>query len=705
MKKLLSSMLVLTLITSVGYGATTIIVDPAHQDDKGLALALKALGDVLASGKVVFAAGGELPATGDVVTLGIADAQASDWQAPDPDAYRIRVRKQGDRRVVAVQAAGKRGLMFGTFKLAEEMRLGGDLDEGVSRHSPAFPMRMYSELGQLLNIPDLNYYSDEAPYVNEERLKREIAEAKQLVDHVASLGFNTITFLHVNAEDYIDYRHLDKEIYPADSRHRQRSPVFCRYLKELCDYAHERHLEIYLQLYEFQYPQELNKKYNLDLRGPDMEKIISAKCRELFERVPLDGLVITPTESHPRCGYKSANLWKRYGLEGAGRMLSLYHKACQASGARAVFRLWRVTTNAEGAKQAAAHIPTDAMFSVKNTGSDFWLNYPLTDVVTQDVGEVYPLMVVFDPFRQYDGWGSAFCYMEKYGRRMRLCSQHSVQAINAWGAWSPGCIWPTFEPGYLRSGGKHVPWAGFWNDFRVFTRGFSAGQANVYLMARLAWESEADPREVARDFVHLHLGAANAAAGAEALMATEAAWAEMYPGERRSTVSPVYFKWAMVFGPRKRDMDTFYKNYSLPKLLDSNRHALERIEAMESSFAETDRSAAPDKEVYDRFARAIDLTAVTIRTYCLYREWFWRGRATKQLQGEAQEKNAQRLRKVHAELQDLIRDDWSDHPLESSYWRITYRHGGEPEVHKRGVFPRWWIFDCTLEKLVNGENK
>ena len=66
------------------------------------------------------------------------------------------------------------------------------------------------------------------------------------------------------------------------------------------------------------------------------------------------------------------------------------------------------------------------MFSVKNTGGDFWLNSPLTDIVTNGLGREQPLMVVFDTFRQYDGWSRAFCFVQQWGQRVRLCKENGV---------------------------------------------------------------------------------------------------------------------------------------------------------------------------------------------------------------------------------------------------------------------------------------
>ncbi|NQU52217.1 MAG: hypothetical protein HQ522_06720 [Bacteroidetes bacterium] len=675
-----------------------IIVPSPMKNDEGLSLAIEDLRNSLNSVKVVFVDNEKVPRKGDLIILGgaAADAAISPWKAPDNESYRIMPSGDKNRRVVAIQAESNRGLMYGALKLSEQIKLGKDPYQVELEESPGFPLRMFSEEGQLLDLPDLNYYSDKSPYVNEVRLKSEIDEAKILVDNVVKLGFNAITFLHVNFEDYIDYKYLDKTIYPENSIHRKRSAVFCNYMNELCDYAHNRHIDIYLQLYEFQYPPEFEGLYTIDLQSPDIENIISAKCKELYERVDLDGLVITPNESHPRCGYRSVHLWEKYGQSGAGRMLTLYHNACAESGKRAIFRLWRIATSAGGAKETAWNIPKGAMFSVKNTGGDFWLNFPLTNIVTDDLGKEYPVMIVFDPFRQYDGWSRTFCYMKKYGERIKTCHEHSISAINAWGSWAPGCIWPTREPDYLRGVQEDVAWAGYWNMFRIFTRGFTAGQSNVYLLGRLMWNPDADPFEVAQDFAHIHLGEPNAKAAAEALMCTQDAWYEFYSIPKSNSA---YLSWASIFGPRK--IEETYKSSTMQEILEGNKRALEQVDRMNEYFDKTDRDAAPDKIVYDSFNKAIDLTTVTLKSFYLFRECWWRNRAAKDLQGDAKDKNASALSQALSELRSLIDNDWSNFPVEASYWRITYKYGGEPYVMKRDVFPYWWISNTTMDLMIS----
>jgi len=687
-----------------------ILIPGEARNDEGLKRAAEDLKRLIVDSSIVFREPSVSLPEGDLLLLGRPPEVASVQLAPmKSEAFRIRPGGIVGRRSVVVEG-DERGVMCGAFRLAERIRLGADPFAVAMECSPDFPMRMFSEEGQLLDLPDRNYYAEDVPFVDLDRMDKEIEEAKRLVDHVARLGFNAITFLHVNCEDYIDYRYLDEPIYAEDDRHLVRSPVFCRYMTDLCDYAHARHLDVFLQLYEIQYPPKVDELYGIDLESPHIERIISAKCKELFERVPLDGLVITPTESHPRCGYRSKHLWAKEGRgrRGAGRMLTLYHEACQAVGKKAIFRLWRIAGSAEGVRSACQSIPEKAMISVKNTGGDFWINSPLTDIVTAGVGQEQPLMVVFDAFRQYDGWSRTFCYMKQWGERIRLCRDNGVLAVNVWGAWSPGCIWPDFEPGYMKNPdgtdqtGPPVAWAGHWSAFRMLTQGFTPGQSNVYLLSHLSWDADADPKQIAKEFASIHLGAENAGAGTEALMQTQDAWRELYPGSSPGAVAhPVYMKWTMVFGPREDLIQAAYDRFSLQEMMASNSRAMQYVDAMESAFARIDRSKAPDPLMYERFAQGIDKTVLTLRSLLLFREFWWRNRADLDLEGRDKASNAERREDLRSKLAKLC-DDWAKYPEEAGAWRMTTRYG-EPCVYSKNAFPYWWPRggDSTLEGILN----
>jgi hypothetical protein len=675
-----------------------IVAPKSAEADAGWILAMNELADALKRTDdavlLRFGAPSAPTADTDLIVVGPRNTAGSEaWRPLVDEGFRIRPIATRAHRSLAVEGDA-RGVMYGLFKLAEVIRLGQDPWKLHLAEAPAFPIRMFSEQGQLLDLPDIAYYSDKPPYVNEQQLRAEIDEAKRLIEHVVRLGFNTITLLHVSCEEYIDYRYLGKRIYGEDDRHRARSPVFCRYLTELCDYAHARHVDVFLQFYEFQYPPKIQASYNLALDGPHIERIINAKMRELFERVPLDGLVITPTEAHPRCGYVARRLWEGKGRAGAGRMMTLYHDACRQLQKRVVFRIWRVATDAPGAREVLRHAPPDAMISVKNTGGDFYLSSGTTDVITRGVGLNHPLMVVFDTFRQFEGWSQLFCYMKRYGNTVQLCRRNGVKAINAWGSWQSGCIWPDWSPGYMTDGdgtrqtGSPVSWVGQFNHYRMFTRGFTPGQANVYLLARLAWNPDASPQAVARDFAALHVGCDNAEAAARALMLTQDAFSEYYLGAGDQITHPAYLKWATSFALRPELAEKGYRNLPFDKLLQSNRRALRAVREFEDAFARTCRNQAPDGALYDRFREGVEKTSLYLRTLYEFREYWWRRRRDADLNGKEQNDNRLALKHLRARLNTLF-VEWKRFPQEAGYWRITFRYG-MPDVERRGVFPNWY---------------
>jgi len=675
-----------------------IALPPALEQDAGCLLARERVCAALGSAgvEVSIASAATGPVAGDCDVIRVVPARESSVGGASsvaPERYRISPRAATGRRELAIEGTA-RGIMYGLFRLAELIRVGRDPWGIEMTATPAFALRVFSEQGQLLNFPDHGYYSPDAPFVDEQTVRRETDEAKELIRHVVGLGYNAFTLLNPSIEEYIDYRHLDKKVYPRHARHRARSRVFCRHLAELCDYAHSLHVEVYLQVYEMQYPRRLHELYGVDLDSPNIERIMHARYRELFERVPLDGLIVTATECHPRAGYASKQLWKGKGLAGAARMATLCHDACKAVGKRCIFRLWWIAEDAEGRREVARRLPQDALLSIKNTGGDFWLNYPTTTAITDDATRKQPLVVVFDTFRQYDGWSRLFAYMQRWAATLRACRDNGVFGINAWGPWSAGCIWPDYEPGYLRDGegrdqapGTAVSWHGHWSAFRMFTRGFSPGQANAHLLGRLSWDPDSDPAAVARDFAALHLGQANAAAGAEALLATEHAFAEEYIGVRREAAHPCYMKWTMVFIPDDERRADAYRHSSPRLVLASNERALACVARMEAAFARTDPGSAPDADAYAAFKRGIDKTALYLRTFFLWRECWWRQRLAHDLQGDEKRANADAFHAAKARLMPLF-ERWRDHPEEAGFWRVTFRYG-RPAISPRETFPYW----------------
>lgn len=566
------------------------------------------------------------------------------WKPPKADGYRIR---PAARRTVAVEG-DVRGTLYGAFKLAERIRLGDDPSTLRLEHVPAFPIRMFAEQGQMLDLPDVGYYSDHPPYVNQARVRQDVDALKRDLRQVLKLGFNAFSFLNLNVEEYVDYKFLSQRIYPAGDRHLQRSQVFSRLLTELCEYAHKLHLEIYVQPYEMSYPPRLDALYGVNIQSPNIEQIISARYRELFERVPLDGVVVTPTEPHPRAGYKAKYLWKT--IPEAARMAVAFHKAAQAAGRKSIFRLWLVAKQAEAFEEISNLAPDDLLFTIKNTGTDFYLSSPLTTAISSGLPKRQPLIVEFDTFREYDGWSRYFCYMKRWKERLAVSRDNGVAGISAWGPWSPGCInsdnWGPTPP---------HSWIGRWNDFRMFSSGFTPGLSNVYLISRLAFDPDASLEAITREFCQLHLGAANADAAARALLLTEDAFHEQYlPG-----AVPYYIKWTMLFWAPSKQLEAAYAANTLETVLESNRRALSAAAEIERAFSKVDLSRAPAPETARAFAEGVAKTVLYIRTYYGWRECWWRWRSG---------------RDASAALESLRRhlETWkAKYPREASAWLLT----------------------------------
>jgi len=567
--------------------------------------------------------------------------------------------------------------MYGLFKLAEQLQLGGNLWDISMEMAPEFSMRMYTELGQLYDLPSVGYHLFEAPWVNHQRLEEEKEELKRLIDQVAKLGFNTFTIMHVNFEDYITYKYLDKEIYGTDDVHHIKARHFAKHLNDIIDYAHDRHIDVFMQVYEFQYPPQLGELYKLDLANEDTKAIIEAKVKELFEVVPLDGLVITATESLPRSGYKSVKLWRKYGKAGAGKMMTMYHNAGKKYGKKVIFRSWMIAYGAKDSDQVIANTPEDAEFEIKHTGDDFWLSFPLTDAIEGGLGKKRPLTMTFDVYPQYYGWSRLICYLQRFAEEARIAKEHGVKGIQAWAAWAPGCIWKDGHPGYLPNGQlksnetSFYDMAGPWNNFRMYSRGFTPGQMNPYLVSRLTWDVNVTAEQVAADWGTLHFGKENATAVSEILMNSQAAFRELYlGGQREFSNHPCYFKWATTVNISDGGMENIYKKLPLSHILERNQIAYEYMARMNAAFARIDATTVPSPEEYQVLKEGLEKTQLYLSIFLEYREMWWRGRELKDLEkDEVAVKQAEHERAT-ASFNDVL-EKWKKHPEECRFWGIN----------------------------------
>ena len=682
-------MLLLTSCT-LSKSYLSIVVSTKFEADAGYQLALKELKNVLEKNnyQVVMSyhvKNDPLPSGNKIIVGDFEIEEETSGSSLKEEAFRISQLKDKKASVLKIEGDTK-GKMYGVFKLAEQLKLGKGLwDVGIEM-APDFHMRMYTELGQLYDLPSVGYHLFEEPWVNHKRFEKEKKELKVLIDQVAKLGFNTFTIMHVNFEDYITYKYLDKEVYGKDDVHLLKAKHFANHLKDIIDHAHDRHIEVFMQVYEFQYPPQLGEMYELDLRNPQMRTIIEAKVKELFEVVPLDGLVITATESLPRSGYKSIEPWHKYGKAGAGQMMTIYHNAGKAVGKKVIFRSWMIAYGAEDSDLVIENTPEDAQFEIKHTGDDFWLNFPLTDAIEDGLGKKRPLTMTFDVFPQYYGWSRLIIYQQRFAEQTRIAKENGVIGIQAWGSWAPGCIWSDGHPGYLPDGQlkpHDIPYydmAGPWNNFRIYSRGFTPGQMNAYQVARLTWDVDLTAEQIAADWGRIHFGKKNSEAVSELLMNSQGAFREIYLSteKREFSFHPVNFKWATTLNINFEVLEKMYQELPLNQILERNQIADGYMVKMNDAFALIDSTKVPVPGEYHTLKEGFEKTQLYLNMFFKFREMWWRERQLKDLKGEEAVTQQKEYEKAIVKFNNVI-EQWQKYPEECKYWGInqeSFNQGG-----------------------------
>ena len=188
----------------------------------------------------------------------------------------------------------------------------------------------------------------------------------------------------------------------------------------------------------------------------------------------------------------------------------------------------------------------------------------------------------------------------------------------------------------------------------MFTRGFTPGQANVYLLGRLAWNPDADVESIAQDFAALNLGANNAEAAAM-LAGHRRCMGRRVCGRDTSMLLEVDYGFQPF--PTRLDGKGLSKQ-SLEEVIASNDRALKQVMKMEEAFAQTDPAKAPDPQRYETFKEGIEKTALYLKTFYLWRQCWWRDQADRDLEGKEKQANAEALRTDKARLMKLF-DQWA----------------------------------------------
>ena len=498
--------------------------------------------------------------------------------------------------------------------------------------------------------------------------------------------------MNLNIEDYVNYDRLGNglSVYGADSLHRRRAAIFCRALTELADYAHQLHLQLFLQIYEFSFPDHLDGRQLSDTGEPAW-KFVEAKFRELFERTRLDGVIVTPTEPSPRLAYRGFRLWKT--PEGAGRMASHYYDTIvKELKRRLIFRLWWVAWNMEDFRRVLSGAPeTGIMYDTKNTDDDFFLSSGENRLVPQGAARLRPFSVTFDCFRQYDGWGRLLFFPAHWQGRFQSSRRNGAVAVTAWGPWMGGCIFPG-------------SWVEKYDDYDFLRRGFSPARASLFLFSRLAWNPDEPVEEIVREWASLYFGRKNAGAVGQALSLSYDLWKTTYLDE--TSQSQLAFKWTMLFQPgqtgfvQEKEDESFLgqqvRKHSFNVLRDSNLKALSLASRVRSLIASIDSASAPDPEAFREFQRAATLTDLYFRTFTDWRELLWRFYL--HTHGSESEENSRALNQVAQSLGHVL-PEWEAYPREAKDW-LLFRF--DPDLI---TAPAWMERSSVAETITQIRNQ
>jgi len=353
-----------------------------------------------------------------------------------------------------------------------------------------------------------------------------------------------------------------------------------------------------------------------------------ARYSEFFAAIPAAaGIVVTATDSwQPRAGYTVRTLWT--DMNGLGQMAALFQTAIvERLGKRMVFRLWVLGRTVDWPALLNATTP-DTGFSVKQCAGDFLLDFGINPLLNSSAPSQRPFMVLVDAFRQYNGWTSGVCYMgSQWAPRLLIGWQNGVQAVNAWGSWSPGCTWPDSGPqlGNWTTADGYRSWLGWWNSYRLFNGtatngGFSlGGQANAYLIGRLAANVSDSPDAIARDFGALYYGQANADAVAALLNASFTAWLQMsYP----LAIGDFTLMWTLMPRPTQALWASVASRVTIAELQAAQNTSALAVATMQAAVASLVPSAIPPTTPGGVAAvqRAVGVTGSYLQAYFTWRE-------------------------------------------------------------------------------------
>ena len=355
--------------------------------------------------------------------------------------------------IIHIQAADHRGIIYSIHEIIKQISNRQHIQKTNSQ-SPAFPRRTFSEQAQLLNLPDVAYYTSTGD-MNSARIISECQTLMSLIPKLHWLRINTLQILLNHIEDVVDYSFLTKAtnrppIYASHDPHVKRANQISTLLNEnLFNPLIENNMEGTVMMFEFAFPPSLAQHYNLSVYSPDLAVVIQYKFEEFFQRLPnCTGVLVYVADNwSPRAGYNFSRIWNT--PEELAMVANMYFDAVvTASGKQLWFSLWSAYTVSGQVDSSWSTINqmtsrhSDLEFSINIMEGDFMIDHPLNNILAHGGAASRDVQVMVDVQRQYNGWGRAIALPARQWSKAILHAWHQgANSIQGMGPWSESAEW------------------------------------------------------------------------------------------------------------------------------------------------------------------------------------------------------------------------------------------------------------------------
>lgn len=578
--------------------------------------------------------------TGRVITV------AADDNSEAPEAFTVQL----NGAVVAITGGSRLGAAYGLYYLADALSAGEEELFGTEQTiAPVLPYR-FVDIGSVGVTPDedawrAHDYSHHsrafedvilatAPYVDETNFHRVEAEFKEYVHRMIAYGNNGLVI-----KGFLEYVNFDYvgdgfEVYGPESEYRQRHEVLRQKFGELFAYAHQMGMDVILLTDMVALTEPLENYFDsrfggIDVADPELWEVYRLGLEELFDQLPVDGVMIRIGEAGAVYNLEGWNYYSALHVktdEAVRTMLREFLQVAETRDKTIIFRTWSVGigevgdvhTNPETYARVLSGLNSpNLVLSTKFVMGDFDSYLPLNPTLMS--GE-HQRIIEFQARREFEAFSAFPNYLGPL--HQTALQEFRARNPNIAGTW----LW-TQDGGPWRAGPMSLyPFHGFWLPI----------DANVYATSRLAWEPDLDLTRLTETWVSKSISQdpqTIANLTEMMLLSREAVLKGFYIGEfaRQQVLAlgleppPMMwiFKWDIVSGSNSALSPIYFTSRdNINGAVTEGFEAVDAVRQMKALLAEIDPATLVHPEVYEKLVESLDYEENLFDTLAWYRQTF-----------------------------------------------------------------------------------